>query len=142
MKNNIIELPQAELKGALSGLGKVAGRQKYLFVVNSIRVTRDKAGLVTLQGTDRDSFATYTLSEAQEGAPVEMLVPMEELQKAVKQTSKVVAVTPAGKDAVVVRTFWRDTPMEKTIAAPPINDWPKVPSVENASPSTRRLGQL
>ena len=64
-----ITLPGAELKSALSGLNKIAGRKTSLPVLNCIKISRQKNGLVTLQGTDLDSFATYNLEGGQPGEP-------------------------------------------------------------------------
>src|SRR5205085_2492378 len=86
MKNNtIIELPVAELRMALPGLGKIIGRKTTLPVLSAVRVARDKAGVITLQGTDLDSVATFTLKETNEGPATQLLVPFERLQKAMKQ---------------------------------------------------------
>jgi hypothetical protein len=73
--NTEITLPGVELKTALSGLNKVAGRKPYLPVLNCIKISRQKNGLVTLQGTDLDAFATYHLESNQPGEAVDVLVP-------------------------------------------------------------------
>lgn len=129
MKNNIIELPVAELKMALPGLAKIIGRKTTLPVLSAVRVTRDQAGLITLQGTDLDSTATFTLKDKSEGPATQLLVPLERLQKAVKQTNGKVELSLSTKDEVLVRTFWRDTPMEEKISVPYHDDWPKQPEV-------------
>ncbi len=82
-KNNIIELPVSELKTALTGLGKVIGRRTTLPVLSQVRITQDKDGQVSLQGTDLDSFVTYRTLNVQGGEPVEFLVPMDQLAKTV-----------------------------------------------------------
>ena len=56
---NIITLPVPELKTALTGLGKVVSRST-LPVLRTLRIRRDQAGTVSLQGTDLDSFLTYS----------------------------------------------------------------------------------
>src|SRR4051794_7401718 len=107
---NIIELPNSELKAALTGLSKVVGRRSTLPVLQTIRLRRDESGFVTLQGTDLDSFASYQLKNVQQGAPVEFLVPIERLQKAVKQTKQAVSVYSEEKKAVIIRTLLSNTP--------------------------------
>ena len=67
MKNQTIELPVAELREALPGLGKIIGRKTTLPVLSAVKVARDKSGLITLQGTDLDSTATFTLKDRSEG---------------------------------------------------------------------------
>jgi len=133
MKNNIIELPITELRNALAGLGKVIGRRASLPVLQSVRVARDKAGVVTLQGTDLDSCATFTMKERCEGPVAQLLVPFERLQKAVKQTNGKVELLPTEKDQVIIRTFWRDTPIEEKIEVPFNDDWPNVPRLQGES---------
>jgi DNA polymerase III sliding clamp (beta) subunit (PCNA family) len=131
MKNNtIIELPVAELRMALPGLGKIIGRKTTLPVLSAIRVARDKAGVITLQGTDLDSVATFTLKETNEGPATQLLVPFERLQKAMKQSNGKVELSLNSKDEVTIRTFWRDTPMEEKIGVPYNDDWPKLSAVE------------
>jgi DNA polymerase III sliding clamp (beta) subunit (PCNA family) len=134
MKNNIIiELPVTELRNALTGLIKVIGRRASLPVLQSVRVARDKAGVITLQGTDLDSCATFTMKERNEGPATHLLVPFERLQKAVKQTNGKVELFITEKDQVIVRTFWRDTPIEEKIEVPFNDDWPSVPKVQGES---------
>ena len=130
MNHNIIELPVAELKMALPGLSKIIGRKTTLPVLSAVRVARDSNGTLTLQGTDLDSTATFTLKDKSEGPATQMLVPLDRLQKAVKQTNGKVELSLTKKDEVIIRTFWRDTPMEEKIGVPYNDDWPKQPVVE------------
>jgi DNA polymerase III sliding clamp (beta) subunit (PCNA family) len=127
---NIIELPVAELKMALPGLAKIIGRKTTLPVLSAVRVARDSNGTLTLQGTDLDSTATFTLKDKSEGPATQMLVPLDRLQKAVKQTNGKVELSLSKKDEVIIRSFWRDTPMEEKIGVPYNDDWPKQVIVE------------
>ncbi len=130
MKNiQMIEIPTSELKTALTGLGKVVSRRSVLPVLQSIRVSRNQAGQVTLQGTDLDSFATYKTLTVQEGEPVEFLVPVEHLAKAMKSTKDRIGLAPDGKESVILRTFVSSTPIEQKLPAPAIEEWPPVPEV-------------
>ena len=129
--NNIIALPTPELKNALAGLGKIIGRSRHaLPVLSSIRVARNDAGLVTLEGTDLDSTASFRFKEKSEGPAVKLLVPFERLQKALKQTNGRVELSLNSKDEVTVRTFWRDTPIEEKVHVPYIDDFPPTQKVE------------
>ena len=67
--NTVIELPAAELKIALTGLGKVISKRTTLPVLEHLRVTRDKAGIVTLQATDLDATAVYQAEQPSPGEP-------------------------------------------------------------------------
>ena len=131
MKNQTIELPVAELREALPGLGKIIGRKTTLPVLSAVKVARDKSGLITLQGTDLDSTATFTLKDRSEGPATQILVPFDRLQKAVKQSNGKVELSLNPKDEVVIRTFWRDTPMEDKVHVPYHDDWPKQQTVES-----------
>jgi DNA polymerase III sliding clamp (beta) subunit (PCNA family) len=132
MKNSIIEVPVTELRTALPGLSKIIGRSRSVLpVLQSVRVARNQAGTVTLEATDLDSLATFTLKDKSEGPPTQLLVPFERLQKAVKQTNGKLELSLNGKDELTVRTFWRDTPMEEKVHVPYHDDWPKMPGVED-----------
>jgi hypothetical protein len=86
--NTEITLPAEDLKQALPGLTKIIGRKTTLPVLSCVKVSRQKDGLVTLQATDLDSHATFTLNHAQQGGVVDVLVPVEQLTRAFKSGSK------------------------------------------------------
>jgi DNA polymerase III sliding clamp (beta) subunit (PCNA family) len=131
MKSNIIALPVTELKTALIGMGKIIGRGRHgLPVLTSVRVARNDSGIVTLEGTDLDSTATFSFKETNAGPTAQLLVPFERLQKAVKQTNDRVELSLDAKDNVTVRTFWRDTPIEEKVHVPYIDDFPPAPKVD------------
>ena len=56
-------------------------------MLQTVRITRDDAGKVSILATDLDSFATYTAKEAQAGPAVDILVPLDQLAKTVKCSS-------------------------------------------------------
>ena len=68
--NISIILPAPELKMALAGLLKVAGKTN-LPVSSFIHLTRDAAGAVMLQATDLDSLVSYRFVQAQPGVAAE-----------------------------------------------------------------------
>jgi DNA polymerase III sliding clamp (beta) subunit (PCNA family) len=82
--NKEIVIPVGELKAALPGLSKIVSKRTTLPMLQSVRVARDAEGKVSLMGTDLDGFATYTVTEPQPDAPVEFLMPLEQLTKTVK----------------------------------------------------------
>ena len=131
MKTQTIELPVSELRLALPGLGKLIGRSRHsLPVLAAVKVARDNNGTITLQGTDLDSTATFTLKDRSEGPATHILVPFDRLQKAMKQSNAKIELCLNPKDEVVIRTFWRDTPMEDKMHVPYHDDWPKQLLVE------------
>jgi DNA polymerase III sliding clamp (beta) subunit (PCNA family) len=91
--SNKIALPIAELKPALTGLGKVLDKHANLPVLKNIKVERTKEGWIALTATDLDAFATVRLEQPSEGEPTAILVPYEELQKAVKVCTKNEVIT-------------------------------------------------
>ena len=126
--NTEITLPGPELKTALSGLNKVAGRKPYLPVLNCIKISRQKNGLVTLQGTDLDTFATYHLESNQPGEPVELLVPMEQLNQAFKaNTSKQDMQLVCDGTQTRLRYRLGGSPVEQPVNTLPMDEWPPVP---------------
>jgi DNA polymerase III sliding clamp (beta) subunit (PCNA family) len=130
-QNKIITLPVPELKDALAGLGKIIGRGRTtLPVLSSVRVSRHEAGVVTLEATDLESTAMFTLKEKNDGPASQLLVPLERLQKAVKQNNNRVELSPTSKEEITLRTFWRDTPMEEKVRVPSNEEWPVMPKVE------------
>src|SRR5579859_8170785 len=82
--NTEITLPLPELKEALHGLNKLIGRKTTLPVLSCVKISRQKNGEVSLQATDLDAHATFTLNNTEAGEPVDVLVPLEQLNKAFK----------------------------------------------------------
>jgi hypothetical protein len=80
-----IEIPVAELKAILPGLGKIVGRTSSLPVLNCIKVQLDKdQQFVTLQANNLDEIATVRLQNRASGLSGDLLVPFEMLSKIVK----------------------------------------------------------
>jgi DNA polymerase III sliding clamp (beta) subunit (PCNA family) len=130
--NTEITLPMPELKTALSGLNKLVGKKTTLPVLSHIKVSRQKNGQVTLQGTDLDAHATFTLTNAQPGETVELLVPLEQLNKAFKcstGTKQDVALVCEGK-TTKLRYFIGGSPVHQPINTLPVDEWPPVPVIK------------
>lgn len=128
--NTEIILPVSELKQALHGLGKIIGRKTTLPVLQHVKIRRDN-GLVTLQGTDLDAFATYTMNNTQSGRPVEVLVPLEHLNKALKSSGSKNDVTLIweGKNTRL-RYFIGGNPVEQPVNPLPGAEWPPLPEIK------------
>ncbi|MCX6908353.1 MAG: hypothetical protein NTY01_09965, partial [Verrucomicrobia bacterium] len=115
--NNEITLPLTEVKAALTGLGKVVSRTHSLPIVQSVRIARDKAGQVTLQTTDLDSFATFRLEKLQESKPLTVIVPFKELAAVIKNSSgsESIGVEQATANQAVIRYGLGSTPMQQKV---------------------------
>jgi len=79
-----IPLPNAELKPALAGLGKVIHARATLPVLQYIKVERTADGWIALTGTDLDRFVTLRLEHPAEGPPATVLLPLDQLVQVVK----------------------------------------------------------
>src|SRR5215213_45690 len=93
-----IALPIAELKSALTGLGKVVDRRSSLPVLASIKVERTKDGWIALTGTDLSSWVTVRMEQPTEGEPCSVLIPYEELLKVSKNCGKTDTISIATQE--------------------------------------------
>ena len=133
---NPITLPIAELKPALTGLGKIIPRQTTLPVLKHVKIERTKEGWIGLTTTDLDRFITVRLEQPAHGEPCSMLVPFEELLKCVKNASKdqSINVELADKDHVLLN--------HGQISTIPAEEFPAVPKFKEDSiqiPDAMRL---
>ena len=98
--NKEIVIPVCDLKAALPGLSKIIGRSRTLRVLQSVRVSRDAEGKVSLMATDLDAFAAYTVKEPQSGPAMEILLPLDQLTKTVKgmKAEGTITLIPDGKE--------------------------------------------
>lgn len=127
-----IQLPVAELKEALPGLSKIISRSRTLPVLQSVRVVRNMEGTVSLQSTDLDSFVTYTARGTQEGGQVEVLVPAEQLTKALKCSApkeNIGIIPQEAHDKVTLRYNIAGNVVEQTISTMPVKEWPELPRI-------------
>ena len=125
---NKIVLPISELKSALHGLGKIICRKSSLPVLQHVKISKND-GKVTLQASDLDSTATYTMPEMQPGKSIEVLVPYEQMNKAWKSSKKQgVAIVSDGKNTRL-RYYIGGNPIEQLVNSLPMNEWPPVPKI-------------
>ena len=80
--NPMIELPVGDLKGVLTGIGKVINGRSTLPVLGTVKFAPDDNGCLTISGTDLETQVTAQLGAAQNCEP--MLVPLESLSRLVK----------------------------------------------------------
>ena len=128
---NPIALPIAELKSALSGIGKVLNSKATLPVLHHVKVERTSDGWIALTGTDLDRFVTMRLEHPAEGPPVAVLVPYEQLQQLSKNCSKderlLIETTPEG----TVIIFAQANNLGASKVKPfPVDQFPQVPRIK------------
>jgi DNA polymerase III sliding clamp (beta) subunit (PCNA family) len=83
-----IALPIAELKAALTGIGKVINPKATLPALLCVKVERTQDGWIALTGSDLDRFVTLRLEHPAEGPPVAVLIPYDQLLQLSKNCSK------------------------------------------------------
>ena len=129
--NNGITLPLKELKSAVAGLGKVVSKGHALPVLQSVRINQDKAGQVSLQTTDLDSFTTYRLTQSQETKAETIIIPFKELVVVVKGSSGVenIRIEQTSANQGVIHYHVGGTPMQQKIQCHESKEWPSVPQV-------------
>ena len=126
---NNITLPLAELKPALTGLGKVLDKRASLPVLSHIKVERTKDGWIALTATDLDSFATVRMEQPSTGEAVSLLVSYEDLQKVTKscgKTDTILIRTPENL-SVTVETKVGDQTIEHRCGSLPVAEFPPTP---------------
>ncbi len=127
--NNEITLPLTEIKSVLAGLGKVVSKTHSLPIIQAVKITRDKAGQVTLQTTDLDSFATFRLEKSQESKPLTVIIPFKELASVIKNSSgsESIGVDQATANQATIRYGIGSTPMQQKVESFKPEEWPTAP---------------
>jgi DNA polymerase III sliding clamp (beta) subunit (PCNA family) len=129
---NTIKLPISELKSALHGFSKIISRKTSLPILQHIKVSKN-GGKVTLQASDLDSFATYTLPEEQVGKSFDVLVPYEQLSKAAKSSKKEDPAVLCDGRNTRLRYYIPGNPMEQPVEqlvnGPSAQEWPPAPQI-------------
>jgi DNA polymerase III sliding clamp (beta) subunit (PCNA family) len=119
----VITLPIAELKPALIGLSKVITKRPTLPVLGMIKIERTADGWIALTGTDLDTFVTVRMEQPAEGPPLNVLVPLEELQTAIKPCTKTesIQIQPLTPERITIKTpvgaGWAETKCDSVLAA-------------------------
>ena len=130
-----ITLPMAELKPALTGLGKLIQKSHGLPVLKTIKIQRTAEGWVSLTATDLDAFATVRLEQPAEGEPFALLVPHEELARTVKTCGKDenILVAPGPKNTGYIQYGLGSQLAEIEFDTLPVIEFPQAPHI-NAAP--------
>ena len=123
-----ITLPVAELKPALTGLGKVLNGRTTLAILSNIKVERTHDGWIALTSTDLDRWATVRLEHPAEGPPATVLVPFDQLSQLVKSCGKgeSIEVTASG-DHTLMRFPLGDTLGESKVPLVSPDEFPHPP---------------
>jgi len=127
---NQITLPAADLKQALPGLSKVVSRKSTLPVLQSVRLTRNQDGCVSLSATDLDVFVSYHLEQSQPGEPLDVLLPFEQLKNTGKGSD--VVVIPEAKLKAKLRYQVAGSSLEQSVATLSPAEFPPLPKVAEA----------
>ena len=127
-----INLPVAELKPALIGLGKVINKSATLPVLSMIKVERSSEGWIALTGTDLDSFATVRLEQPDTGVPTSMLLPFSQLQALSKTCGKQdsITVTAAAEDKVLLEYPIGTQKTGKRCDSIKVEEFPEIPRIK------------
>jgi DNA polymerase III sliding clamp (beta) subunit (PCNA family) len=130
-----INLPVAELKPALLGLGKVINKNATLPVLSMIKVERTTEGWIALTGTDLDSFVTVRLEQPDKGEPMSVLVPYGELSALNKTCRKqdIITVTPLPDDRVALEYPIGPQQTVKRCDSIKVEEFPEIPRIKGDS---------
>ena len=127
-----IPLPIAELKSALSGIGKVINPRTTLPVLQHVKVERTNDGWIALTGTDLDRFVTMRLEHPAEGPPCAVLVPFDQLQQLSKNCGRderlLIDITEQGP---VIKFALADNLGETKVKPLPVAEFPETPRLKS-----------
>jgi len=132
--NPMIELPVGDLKGVLTGIGKVVNGRSTLPVQGTVKFASETSGL-SISGTDLETQVTARLGLAQNCEP--MLVPLESLSKLVKSltSSDRLTIRKSDKAHVLLGYQLAGTRVEQSVESPALDEWPaSSPFTEAAVP--------
>ena len=133
-----IALPIAELKPALTGLGKVIQRHSALPVLQHLKIERTQDGWVALSATDLDHFVTVRLEQPSAGEPLSLLVPYDELLKLTKNCPKtdtlLIRQDDSGPGTSAIIQYAIGTQIaEAKVDSLPVAEFPEIPRIKGDS---------
>ncbi|MHA3771614.1 DNA polymerase III subunit beta family protein [Verrucomicrobiota bacterium sgz303538] len=125
-------LPIAELKPALTGLGKVLNKQSNLSVLNTLKLERTPDGWITLSATDGYNFATVRLEQPTDEEPEVLLIPFDQLLKTVKSCDKdeEILVDHDGPNYASIKYLIGNQLVEQKVETCPVEEFPDIPRIE------------
>jgi len=129
-----IALPIAELKSALTGIGKVINHKATLPALLCVKVERTQDGWIALTGSDLDRFVTLRLEHPSEGPPIAVLIPYDQLLQLTKNCGKeerlLIDNTPQGP---IIRFALADNLGASKVKLVPLELFPQVPRIKTES---------
>ena len=127
-----IALPIAELKPALTGLGKVIAKRCTLPVLSHVKIERTTEGWLALTGTDLDTFITCRLEQPSTGEPISLLVPYDELLKITKNCEKndSILIGTDQKASVTIEYAVGTQVAKATVNSLPVEEFPPIPRMK------------
>src|SRR5205823_1076134 len=133
--NPMIELPVGNLKGVLTGIGKVVCGRNTLPVLGSVKFAPDANGCLSISGTDLETQVTAQLGAAHNCDP--MLVPFESLSRLVKSlpASDRLTIRKADKTHALLGYQLAGTRVEQSVESLSLDEWPPAtPFTQSAIP--------
>jgi DNA polymerase III sliding clamp (beta) subunit (PCNA family) len=126
-----IALPIAELKPALTGLGKVIKKHS-LPVLHHVKIERTAEGWLALTATDLDTFITCRLEQPSTGEPISLLVPYDELLKITKNCEKkdTILVGAEEKASVTIEYAVGTQVAKAKVNSLPVEEFPSIPQMK------------
>jgi DNA polymerase III sliding clamp (beta) subunit (PCNA family) len=133
----------AELKSALTGLGKIIAKRCTLPVLGNVEIERTKDGWTALTGTDLDHHVTVRLEQPGENDPAVMLVPYDELFKTCKACGNgdEILVEKCGEATAAIKYRIGQQVVETKVESLPVGEFPEIPRIKSdavALPDTVR----
>ncbi len=126
-----ITLPVAELKAALTGLGKVVGPHPALAILGNIKIERTADGWIALTSTDLDRFVTLRLEHPAAGPPATILLPYDQLAQVVKNCGRGETIeVESSPEASIIRFPLGNEFGESKLAFVPPDEFPDTPRLQ------------
>src|SRR6266516_385308 len=122
--NPMIELPVGDLKGVLTGIGKVVCGRNTLPILGTVKFAPDANGCLSISGTDLETQVTAQLGTARYSEPV--LVPLESLSRLVKSlpASDRLTIRKADKSHALLGYQLAGSRVEQSVESLPLDEWP------------------
>ncbi|MGC3990617.1 MAG: hypothetical protein QM796_13240 [Chthoniobacteraceae bacterium] len=129
---HIISIPIAELKPALTGLGKVVNKRPARPADGCIKIERTKDGWITLTAADVNSFVTVRLEEPSRGTAMSLLVSYENLTRLAKACGKdeALIIHPAKDDKALIQFPIGNQLGEEHVESLPVGDFLAIPRIK------------
>lgn len=126
-----ITLPVAELKPALTGLGKVLNPRAALPVLQHVKIERTSDGWIALTGTDLDCFVTVRLEHPADGPAVALLVPFEQLQQITKNCGREESLLlEPSEEGPLIKFALADNFGAAKVKLVPVQEFPQTPRLK------------